>query len=144
MIASPSPKVEARIRTLRRVAYGCFPVALIVAMAAVFIGVESGSVMSVNVTLACSAIVLGLGLVAHVGATVLDPRDPLEGGGDSWGVDDDLSTTSTRGIDHCYWVLSWPLLPLFIVAIVMREHVSAKAAAREVIQRARGRVMPKT
>jgi hypothetical protein len=109
---------------------------------AIAMGVALDSVRVLFATTLGSSIVLGFGLAAHIGASVLDPRDPMEGGGDSWGADDDLATPSTRGIDHFYWLLSWPLAPLLLLthlANVAREQVSARATARKAIQRARNR-----
>lgn len=131
-----------RVRAFRRVAYVLFPIALVIELIALAMGVELSGQRAFEATTICAGVVLCLGLAAHIGASVLDPRDPMEGGGDAWGDDDDLRTPFTATIDRAYWILSWPLIPLFMVATIARARradASARTVAQEAIERARRR-----
>ena len=138
MSGSPTPLTSApRIQLLRGIAYWCIPLALTSALLALFAVQEVGN--SATKTIAATifaATTLGIGLVSHVIASFLNTAE-----GDEWDVERDrLTNQLTLKIDILYWLLSWPLLPIFFVLLLTIERVHARRAARRVIDRARGRV----
>ncbi|MEK8034202.1 hypothetical protein AACH06_25530 [Ideonella sp. DXS29W] len=111
------------------------PIAFTLAFATLITAVELEGSRADEAVALCTLAALVVGLAAHVAASFLDSSDA----GDSWGVDDDLESPSTRAMDKVYWLMSWPLFPLIVPAILVREHVNAKVAARAAIDRSRRR-----